>query len=166
MDVVQRVHEQAVGDDFIRWYNLQNHSSFSFNRRGDQAPDLIYHDGRAELFVEVADAYYDDLDAKFKWETARGSPNPPIRWEGVDFDNKLIDHINARLEDKCQKSYGRSCFLVLNLSPYVTAAEEIEAMLPNILVPERNPFEAIYLTGYFPEGIMIGQSTYHCWQIV
>jgi hypothetical protein len=62
----------------------------------------------------------------------------------------LVSSINERLTEKCLKSYGSECMLVLYAHPLMTTAEELDSLLDGISVPARNPFREIYLTGFFP----------------
>lgn len=149
MDDVQKQHERAVGDKFIEWFNRQNGSSFSFSCRGDRAPDLVYRDQRRMLNIEIVDCYYDNNDAKLKWMNARHISNAPKGWTGVDFDEALLTDINRAVIEKCGKSYGSDCVLLINISPALTTAEEVEEMLPQIEIPKRATFNSIYLSGTF-----------------
>lgn len=47
MDAIQWQHEKYVGDQLIEWLNARNGWKFAFCGRGGEAPDLVYHDGKA-----------------------------------------------------------------------------------------------------------------------
>ena len=149
MDDVQKQHERAIGDDFINWFNSQNESNFSFSSRGDPAPDIIYKDKNRILKIEVVGSYYDENDAELKWKIARRRPDTPKRWAGVNFDEDLLRNINGAIEEKCSKSYGAKCILLVYISPPLTTDNEVEDMLPRVDIPKQVPFAAIYLTGIF-----------------
>jgi hypothetical protein len=163
MDKIQIDHERAVGDRFIGWYNENRKKNFAYYGRPEEVPDLIYRDGTNELFIELGDAYYDRANALGRWERARGKTDAPKSWSGVNFDRALIANINAIIQDKSGKDYGPNCILVVNVDPELTTGDEMEAMLPEIVIPTSH-FVEIYLTGHF------GYSTpesggYRCWKI-
>jgi hypothetical protein len=154
VDPIQEQFERWVGDQVIERYNTDHGTSFQFYGRAGEAPDLEYRDGSRSLKVEVSTAYYDDKeDAKFKWLTARKRPDAPSKWSGKNFEQYLVEDINARLVDKCAKSYGPNCVLVVCVLPSLTFAEEMELPLKDVRVPDTNPFDAIYLCGEFPAPI-------------
>ena len=153
MDAVQEQHERWVGELVIEWYNANHGRSFQFYGRADGAPDLEYREGDRSLGVEVVTAYYDKEDAKLKWLTARKRPDAPGKWSGVDFDQSLVENINAALVAKCAKSYGPNCLLAVCVLPDLTHASEMESHLEDIHIPASNPFDAIYLCGQFPASI-------------
>jgi len=162
MDHIQEKHERAVGDKFIIWHNERFGKSFAYISRG--IPDLTYNDGNKNIHLEITDAYYDQRDAAIKWQNARGQPNAPKEWSGKNCDGNLIDDINMRIEEKCRKSYGNNCILIINIFPYLTSSREIEIKLHGIKIPETNPFLKIYLTGDFPYSTK-SQGGYQCWEI-
>jgi hypothetical protein len=153
MDPLQEQHERWVGDQVIERYNTDYCASFQFYRRPGEAPDLEYRDGSRLLGVEVATAYYDIEDAKFKWLEARKRPDAPRKWYGKNFDESLVENINSELVDKCAKSYGPNCVLAVCVYPSLTRAWEMESRLKDVRVPATNPFDAIYLYGEFPAPI-------------
>ena len=153
MDRLQEQFERWVGDQVIQRYNTDHGTDFQFYGRAGEAPDLEYRGGSRSLKVEVATAYYDAEDAKFKWLAARKRPDAPDKWSGVDFDKKLVENINSELVDKCAKSYGPDCVLAVCVLPDLTYAEELESLLKDVRVPAANPFHVIYLCGEFPAPI-------------
>jgi hypothetical protein len=153
VDPIQEKHELWVGDQVIQRYNADHGTSFQFHGRPGVAPDLEYREGNRSLGVEVATAYYDIEDAKFKWLEARKRPDAPRQWCGENFDENLVENINSELVDKCAKSYGPTCVLGVYVFPMLTRAWEMESRLEDIRVPDTNPFDAIYLCGEFPAPI-------------
>jgi len=135
VDQIQEQHERAIGEAFIGRYNHQNGTRFVYHGRPREAPDLTYCDGDRHLHLEITQAYYDERDAAFKSRGARGDPNAPTRWSGVNATEKLFASINELLAEKCSADYGPDCFLILNLSPAVTLAEDVEGELKSIVVP-------------------------------
>jgi hypothetical protein len=125
---------------------------------------LTYNDGNKEIRLEITDAYYDEHDATIKWQNARGQPNAPSEWNGVNCDWNLMNDINKVIEKKCGKSYGNNCILIINIIPYLTSSQEIEDKLQEIKIPKTNPFLKIYLTGDFPCSTK-SQGGYKCWEI-
>src|SRR2546425_860197 len=101
MDDLQRVHERTVGDSFIRWYNHAHGRRFLFNSHPREAPDLLYRDSEECLQIEVSQAYYDADDAAMKWKGARGDPDAPQGWDGINFNDALIQHVSKIIVGKC-----------------------------------------------------------------
>ena len=160
MDFLQEGHERAVGNAFIGWFNNRSSTNYQFASRAGEAPDLIYRDGNREMRLEITTAWYDAAAAKYEWQNARGSPNAPEDWEGVDPDQNLIESVNEILRKKCSASYGSNCSLVVEVLPRLTTAEELQALLGNIAIPRDSPFAGIYLTDRSD-----GASRYHCWKL-
>jgi hypothetical protein len=151
VDELQKQHERWVGDLVIEWYNSRHATSFAFHGRCGVAPDLEYGDGSQLLRIEVVTAYYDKAeDAKFRWLNARKRPDAPKKWSGRNFEQQLVENINAEIKDKCQKSYGPNCMLAVCILPSLTFADDMESRLPGITIPAANPFQGIYLCGRFP----------------
>src|SRR5258706_7827791 len=158
MDQVQGDHERAVGETFITWYNAKHRTAFKFTARAGEAPDLLFCDGGLKMHAEVTSAYYDALQAGFLWMPARRRADAPRIWEGVDFEKGLIRSINDQLANKCQKDYGRGCVLLISVHPTVTTATMMKEVLEDLVIPERNPFEGVYLVGHFVPAKRIGQA--------
>src|SRR5262249_6343112 len=151
MDSVQEKHERRVGDQLIEWYNEQRGgTSFRFDGRPVDTPALKYRDGVHWLGGEVVSAYYDHNDAKFHWLAKRQRPDAPDEWEGVNFEQSLVENINLALVAKCRKSYGANCLLAVYVFPDLTHADEMESLLKNVRVPATHRFDGIYLCGEFP----------------
>jgi hypothetical protein len=164
MDQVQPLHERAVGDAFIRWFNHGHGKNFTYDNRPREAPDLRYTDEREVLNLEITDAYYDEHDAVMQWKTARGRPDAPDRWAGMNFDEALIVNISERIAGKCSRDYGPNCVLVISVRPALTTGDEMEQMLSDIVIPERVPFAGIYLMGDFGSTAS-SKSESRCWQL-
>ena len=165
MDSLQEQHERWVGDQVIQWYNSGHGTSFRFSGRAGVAPDLEYCEGSRSLRIEVATAYYDAEDAKFKWLAARKRPDAPNQWSGVDFEQSLVENINSALDAKCGKSYGPNCVLAICVLPPLTSAEEMQSLLGSVSVPATNPFDGIYLCGEFPAAIGSSAPERRVWQL-
>lgn len=163
MDATQEKHERAVGESFVGWYNAQNGTAFAYQGRPSEAPDLRFTDGDQELLLEIADSYYDKRDAELKWKNAREVSGAPKAWYGVNMDAALTEHINTVIADKCGKNYGPRCILIVNVSPNLTTAEELEPLLKILKVPA-HAFQAIYVTGGFPQSSQ-SAGGYRCWKI-
>ena len=166
MDDIQKQHERAVGDALIVEINRKQKKQYVFNRRGDQAPDLIYRDSNLEISIEVVSCYYDDNDAKFKWQNAKGFSGAPEGWAGVDFDEALVMSINKEIERKCkEKDYGKNCLLAVYISPNLTTFNEMKDLMPQIKTPSKHRFSGIYLIGYF--GISGDSTVNHAiWELI
>jgi hypothetical protein len=165
MDQTQERHEQAVGADFIAWYNRQHGTVFSYHSRGADPPDLVYRSGEHELLLEITGAYYDAEDAKMRWQNARGVSGAPDMWMSQDPDQKLVDSITAGITKKCGKAYPAHCVLVVHIYPDLMSVEELHTLIPQITVPADHSFESIYLTGIFPASSGGSRGGYACWKL-
>ncbi len=164
MNTYKKNFERSVGESFIDWYNRQNNTNFAFRCQGE-SPDLTYRDGAAVLHVEVTSAYYDKRHAKSLWQNARREPNAPKGWGGIDFDKALKEEIEKAIADKCDKNYGPDCVvLVVDVTPVLTGADEMESQLGEIRVPSAHRFAGIYLTGDFPV-TSTSPGGYRCWRL-
>jgi hypothetical protein len=165
MDPIQETHERAVGDAFADWYNKRKGTSFEYNARGGDPPDLIYRDGTKELLLEITGSYYDGVHATMLWHNARDLPDAPDSWSGKSPDQKLVDSVNLALEKKSSKAYPSDCVLVVVVYPDLIAADEFTARLPEIHVPAGHPFAEIYVGGLFPESSGGNVGGYSWWRL-
>ena len=165
MDKHQLAFEHGVGDAFVAWFNALQGRRFAFFGRPAEAPDLTYRDGSDDLHLEIAGAYYDAQEAALWWGAKRGVADAPRTWSGKDMDEMLISNINQRLTEKCAKSYGSNCRLVIYVHPLITTAEDLELLLRQVRIPVRNPFSEIYLTGFFPASSAGSRGGYYVWKL-
>jgi hypothetical protein len=164
MSNAKEERERWVGDHFIAWYNQRCSTDYRYDRRGGEAPDLVYRDGATSLNIEVTEAYYDSADAVFKTKTLRGRPDAPRAWAAVEPDGALIINVGARLDDKALKSYGRNCILVVNVDATVTSAAQLERLLAEVSFPTKHSFRGIYVGGFFGWS-SDGDPGYRCWPL-
>lgn len=164
MEQVQAQHERAVGDAFIAWLNARDGSRYSFACRGDQAPDLIYQSENARLGIEVVGAYYDHDDALFQWQNARRRSDAPTSWFGVNFDDALRRNVELCISEKCAKSYGDNCLLLVSVLPALTLIPDMRELLASVTLPAVVPFAGIYVAGEFP-GSSSALGGYYAWQL-
>jgi hypothetical protein len=151
MDEVQQQFEHGVADRFFEWFAQQGGPNYSFVRRAHEAPDLVYACNNLDLQVEITAAYYDGTHAEFLWKYARGAGNPPIGWQGVGNPHKaLAQAIIDRVEAKCEKRYGLTTLLLIEVPPGLTSAEELAALLTQKVFPSVIPFAGVYVAGRFP----------------
>jgi hypothetical protein len=162
---MKELNERAIGDKFIAACNSRHGTNFAYKGRPTEAPDLTYVDGAAELNVEVGTAYYDDADAVLQWKAARGSPNAPRVWCGINFENGMVENINAIIAGKCQGTdYGPRCVLLVRVRPKLTTIADMRKLLNDIKLPSRTPFDGIYVSGDFPDS-SDSPGGYSCWRI-
>ena len=157
--------ERWIGNEFVAWYNRRTETQFSYADRPDRAPDLLYRDGAAELFLEVAEVHYDDLFARVLWGEVRGDPRAPTAWGSPNaIDELFVQALDRVLGAKCQKAYPRSTVLVLyHFSPFAPASRMAQHLL-RVTVPARSPFSAIYFTASLPPS-GTDSAGYYCWQL-
>src|ERR1035437_1531836 len=132
---IQDQHERSIGDAFFEWFNAGRGTSFTFLRRGGDAPDLVYGADRAELGVEITGAYYDADHGAFLWKSARGAPDAPGSWFGVNPDQSLASAAVKCIQAKCAKRYGSNTLLLVNIPPGTTSVEELERRLSQLVLP-------------------------------
>lgn len=150
-DDVKLQFERGVADRFFEWFKAISGLSFSFTRRAGEAPDLVYGCGDGEMYVEVTSVYYDGAHAEFLWKNARGAENPPIGWEGVgNAHEALAQDIVNRVKAKCDKRYGATTLLLVEVPPVLTSAEELAELLTQKVFPPVIPFVGVYVVGRFP----------------
>jgi hypothetical protein len=157
--------ERIVGDAFIQWYNQIIGLQFTYAEKPREAPDLKYSDNSNILLLEICGAYFSYEEAIFRWKNLRKNSIAPQHVAGIDMDEALIANINQRIVEKCEKSYGTGCFLVIYTQPTMTTAKEVEERLTQIKIPTMNPFHAIYLTGHFPFSSNGSIGGYQCWRL-
>lgn len=165
MNSLKEQHERAIGDRIIALLNNNWGTSYSYDGRAGEAPDLTYRDRDQIVHVEMTSAYYNHPSAKLTWDLAQ---NKRYRgyWSGVDPDNQLIQAINTQLSKKATMRYGDNCILVIYVRPQVTTFEEIEARLCDIEVPKNQGFMAIYLAGDFGISSSGAVGGFHCWELM
>ncbi len=164
MDEIQRNHERAVADSFVRWFNAKKGKNFKYDSRPHEAPDQRYVDGDEILNIELTDAYYDKDDAAMQWKVARKEDDAPNHWMGGDIDRTLAANVSGIIAKKCRNDYGRDCVLVVAVRPALTSGEEMEQMLSMIEIPKKTPFTGIYLTGDFP-WTGTNRGGFRCWRL-
>jgi hypothetical protein len=150
MDTAQEQFERAVADEFFEWFNAQRKTSYSYSRRGGEAPDLVYSWDGEELFVEITAGYYDNAHGAFLSKSARGASDAPAGWVGANPDKSLAQAIARRVNDKCSKRYGPRTLLLVNVPPGVTSAEKLSELLVQERFPDPMPFAGAYVCGRFP----------------
>ncbi len=166
MDAIQEHHERAVGDVFIGWYNERMGTSYEYWARGtDVVPDLIYKYGSKEVLLEITAAYYDAGHATMLWQNARDLPGAPESWTGKSPDQKLVHSVNLALAKKSGKTYPSGCVLLVVIYPDLMDAEEFTALIPEICVPEPQPFAEIYVGGPFPASSSGSVGGYSWWRL-
>lgn len=150
MDPLQEQFERAAGDAFFEWLNAETGASYSFARRAEQAPDLVYSFAGIELLVEVTAAYYDGPHAAFLWKGACNGKNAPSGWVGTNPDKSLAQEVANRISQKSKNRYGARCLLLVIVPPGVTSAEKLAELLAQQSIRDNTPFWGIYVAGRFP----------------
>jgi hypothetical protein len=156
--------ERFWGEELAEWLNKRDGSAWSFDRRGGEAPDLVYCDGTRELPIEVVSTHYNEDYARMLWGHARNDSRAPDSMFFVEPDKQLLHDIEQQMAKKCDKKYGRGCVLLVTVRPNLTTARTMQELIPALKLPNAVPFEAIYLAGRFPAGYDSDHS-YHVWQL-
>jgi hypothetical protein len=151
MDDIQLQFESGVAERFFEWLGEKGGPTYSFIRRAGEAPDLVYGCNDTELHVEITCRYSDRAQAKFLWEYARGVPDPPTAWHAVgNVHEALAEDIVKGVIAKCEKRYGVTTLLLVEVPPGHTSAEKLAELLAQKLFPSVIPFVGVYVTGRFP----------------
>ncbi len=134
-------HEKIACQHFLEFYNKQLNKNIKFIKFGDPdlgkgEPDCICSNG---INIEVATAYYDNIDAKDAWATIdllkkrinkddykKKYPDNTLGMENPD--QGLYDSINKIVIGKNKKEYNYNgkLFLLIYSRPGITNETEIE----------------------------------------
>lgn len=149
---LKRQHEKAVADELLRSLGVEP----PFERLGNDKdePDVLYKQGARTLGIEVADAYYDNSDARQNWEHARGNRQMPP--EGYEFrdggilvnpDVLICKKIQSELDDKCMKQYqgADEVWLCINQQAELSDANSVKKCVQTLKIPSGHHFARIYL---------------------
>jgi hypothetical protein len=164
-ELFDEIQVRFFGDKLAEWLNERDSSNWQFAGRAGEAPALIYRNSGRELKLEMVGAYYDAEYARMLWSGARGVPGAKAIELTMEPDEKLVAAVDCQIAKKCGMAYGGGCALLVTVRPYLTTARAMELLLRRISIPERSPFDAIYLAGEFP---MSSDSPYgyRVWQSV
>jgi len=143
-EIDSKQHEKSSCQKFLEFYNKQLGKNIKFINYGDPdlgkgEPDCICSDG---LNIEVATAYYDNLDAKDTWGfidllKKRISKNsfekkyPDNTLCMKNPDQGLYDSINKIIIEKNKKEYNYNgkLFLLIYSRPAITDEKDIEVYI-------------------------------------
>lgn len=140
--------ERGTGDKFIDWYNERHGRQFSFLEKPEEAPDLLYSDGKETVPLEITTTWYSQNIAKFTMRYLRGKSEIGVNSAVTHEPEKaLTSEICAAIARKSLKDYGSRCLLIVRIgSDGLTTKWEMEnEVIPNIVLPDRLPFQGVYL---------------------
>jgi hypothetical protein len=151
--------EIASARNFVRWYSHTTDRKLIALKK-QEAPDFVCRFGDCEIGLEITTAYYDDRHAKAVWRIARGevtarriqdissNGDESVFLEVYVPEQKILDFINNCIRIKCEKSYGIPTILLIRIPCLpLTADRELQhEVIPNLKVPNQNPFREVYLT--------------------
>jgi hypothetical protein len=88
----------------------------------------------------------------FSGKTRAEFPTPPLTgWHAVgNVDEALVQDIVKGVTAKCEKRYGVTTLLLVEVPPGHTSAEKLAELLAQKLFPSVIPFVGVYVTGRFP----------------
>ena len=159
-EIDSKQHEKLACQHFLELYNKQLGKNIIFKKFGNPdfgegEPDCICSD---ELNIEVATAYYDNLDAKANWgfidllrkriskdsyekkfqDNSLGMKNP---------DQGLYDNINKIVIEKNKKvyDYNGKLFLLIYSRPGITDEKDIEVYIKQFRYFENIIFDEVWL---------------------
>ena len=151
-------HEIAVARALL--LTLGHNAQFVRHGLDGIEPDVIFSSDGLTLGIEIATAYYNEDDAKADWDLARGisqfdsdsiAPLGPIL---IGPDKLIASAVQRELDDKCSKTYSRTDLVWLCVYEHAALAEvsETEDLITRLKIPNKHPFEKIYLGFYAPLG--------------
>lgn len=154
---LKKQHEKFVCDTLVRVLGL----NAIFERYGNDLdePDCIYKVDGNLLGIEVATAYYRDIDAKQKWTLARKERKFPLqgyewRWGGPikNAGELMRRRIENEIKEKCSKKYcgAKEIWLCIQETADLSDERTIRNWLQSIKIPEKHYFDAIYLLHHAP----------------
>jgi hypothetical protein len=149
--------ERAIGDQFVRLYSNRNEANYKFQKQaGDgEAPDLYY---APDLELEITQAFNFEGDAKDIADLRRSKRIQTSR-ACIEPDEQLKKSIGDRLREKCVRSYGAACILVVYAEVPLLDKDEMDRFVPDIPIPHNQPFAKIFLMCRLPPGI------FEIWQL-
>ena len=151
MSEVKRRHERAVAENLLSSLGKK----YTFVRMGNDRdePDVIFKVENITIGIEVATAYYEDIDAKQAWTLARGKRKFPkegyeLRWGGAIWepDQKMCERIQNEVSKKVEKNYvgADEVWLCIDEHAPITRIEVTKNCASELTIPE-NGFSSIYI---------------------
>ncbi len=139
--------EIATAKNFLNWFNRRQNRNLKIVQKQER-PDFLCADDHGEFGIEVTLAYHDQSDAKSIWRVVRGEVDRELGQVISLPEELLTNFINDRIESKIAKGYGKRTMLVVRVpfAPFTEPWEIENKILPNLLVPSNNDFEAIFVT--------------------
>ena len=136
--------ESATAKIFIQWYNQKTGRNLTL-RKKQETPDFIYADEKGEIGVEMTTAHYNQDYAKFTMETGRGRRKAPTIQEVIDNPEVIEGHTVWEPEKNLIDFVNK---LIIRVPmPGLTNNDDFQhVVIPNIELPEHNPFKEVYLT--------------------
>ncbi len=155
--------EKSSCQDFLELYNKKLNKDIKFKKFGNPnldkgEPDCICSDG---LNVEIAGAYYDNVDAKNTWGTIdllknriskkdykKKYPDNTFFMESPDYG--FYDNINKAVVNKNKKEYeyDGKLFLLIISRPAITSERDIETYIKHYRNFENMNFDEVWFLLY------------------
>jgi len=135
---------------FVDLYNKENASFLRLvEQRKPPYPDLYCQLNSGDLDIEVAHIYGTNVDAQRILARKRRNPFTKKELKNnrlIPLSNKIPAKLNLLLADKAHKKYksDRVWLLIRNTHPAWTK-HDFQFYLSDIVVPDENPFEEIWL---------------------
>ena len=150
-------HEIAIANALLA--TLGHRSEFIRHGQDGVEPDVIYSVADQTVGIEVATAYYDDLQAKAEWQLVRGISK--FDCHGIakigswnEPDKLIAAQVQREIDDKCAKTYSGidAAWLCIEQHAPLADVAETRALIKRLKVPGEHPFEKLYLGFYAHAG--------------
>lgn len=108
---IKKEHEYSVISDFLKWYNQKCSTNFKINETPDFT-DAIACDGNVYLWIEHANVYRNQYEAKEEWSHVVPGEQP-FKLDGIvqkDFFELFAEAFISVLESKLYKSSYENLF--------------------------------------------------------
>lgn len=113
-------------------------------------PDVSCYLGRERLDLEITHLYGSEEEVKLIHgrEVTIRTLEALHRLINVPVDHRLVNTLNSLLSNKAEKSYlGDRVWLILRNANPLWSRHDLEANLHQVTLPERHPFEQIWVVG-------------------
>lgn len=154
---IKKEHEHYVISDYLKWHNTNYEANYTINETPEYT-DAIAFDGASFIWIEHANVYRSQYEAKEEWSLVTPGEEPFNRGNCVikNFPDLFADSFIAVLESKLYKesykdlflNYGKGILLLSERDPlFIPETWEIikNRLSEKKLEQDRGYFEKVFL---------------------